>query len=108
MAQRKNVGAINRQFAVTTDPSCRNRWRVEAAWDATALNDRRPAWLQSNPKTRYSPRGVIAIDNTRVDHSGKLIKDVGWVWDPAHQRRVIAHDYLISNYVRPSGSHYPT
>lgn len=40
------------------------------------LNDRRLAWLQDNPKTRYSPRGVIAIDNTLVDHSGKLIEDV--------------------------------
>ena len=29
------------------------------------------------------------------------------MWDHVHQRHVIAHDYLISNYVRPSGSHYP-
>ena len=69
--------------------------------------DRRLAWLQDNPKTRYSPHGVIAIDNTLVDHSGKLIEDVGWLWDHAQQRHVIAHDYLISNYVCPSGSHYP-
>ena len=92
---------------VTTDQSCLNRWLVEASWDAAVLNDRRLAWLQDNPKTRYSPHGVIAIDNTLVDHSGKLIEDVGWLWDPAQQRHVIAHDYLISNYVCPSGSHYP-
>ena len=107
VAERKNISAINRQFAVTTDQSCLNRWLVEAAWDATALNDCRLAWLQDNPKTRYSPHGVIAIDNTLVDHSGKLIEDVGWLWDHAQQRHVIAHDYLISNYVCPSGSHYP-
>ena len=29
------------------------------------------------------------------------------MWDHAQQRHVIAHDYLISNYVCPSGSHYP-
>ena len=57
----------------------------------------RPPW--------YNPHGVIAIDNTLVDHSGKLIEDVGWLWDHAQQRHVIAHDYLISNYVCPSGSH---
>ena len=107
VAERKNVSAINRQFAVTTDQSCLNRWLVEASWDAAALNDRRLAWLQDNPKTRYNPHGVIAIDNTLVDHSGKLIEDVGWLWDHAQQRHVIAHDYLISNYVCPSGSHYP-
>ena len=96
VAERKNISAINRLFAVTTDQSCLNRWLVEASWDAAALNDRRLAWLQDNPKTRYSPRGVIAIDNTLVDHSGKLIEDVGWLWDHAQQRHVIAHDYLIS------------
>ena len=107
VAERKNISAINRQFAVTTDQSCLNRWLVESDWDAADLNDRRLDWLQDNSKTRYSPSGVIAIDNTLVDHSGKLIEDVGWLWDHAHHRHVIAHDYLISNYVCPSGSHYP-
>ena len=84
VAERKNTSAINRLFAVTTDQSCLNRWLVEASWDAAALNDRRLAWLQDNPKTRYRPGGVIAIDNTLVDHSGKLIEDVGWLWDHAN------------------------
>jgi hypothetical protein len=77
------------------------------AWDVKALNDRRLEWLQRDPKTRYSTRGVIAIDNTLVDHAGKLIADVGWFWDHANERYVIAHDDLISNYVCPSGAHYP-
>jgi hypothetical protein len=50
---------------------------------------------------------VIAIDNTLVDHAGQLIADVGWFWDHANERYVIAHDYLLSNYVCPSGAHYP-
>ena len=45
--------------------------------------------------------------NTLVDHEGKLIEDVGKFWDHADQRHVIAHDYLISNYVCTSGAHYP-
>jgi hypothetical protein len=92
---------------VTTDQSCLNRWLTEVSWDVKALNDRRLAWLQGDPKTRYSSRGVIAIDKTRVDHTGKLIEDVGWFWDHANERSVIAHDSLISNYVCPSGAHYP-
>ena len=107
MADKKTVSGINREFAVTTDQSCLNRWLNEVAWDVTVLNDRRLAWLQGDPKTRYSARGVIAIDNTLVDHAGKLIEDVGWFWDHANERYLIAHDYLISNYVCPSGAHYP-
>ena len=107
VAERKTVSGINREFVVTTDQSCLNRWLTEVSWDVQTLNNRRLEWLQRDPKTRYSPRGVIAIDNTLVDHEGKLIEDVGWFWDHADERYVIAHDYLISNYVCPSGAHYP-
>ncbi len=107
VAESKTVSGINREFVVTTDQSCLNRWLTEGDWDVNALNDRRLAWLQKAPKTRYSPRGVIALDNTLVDHEGKLIEDVGWLWDHADGRYVIAHDYLISNYVCPSGAPYP-
>jgi uncharacterized protein YndB with AHSA1/START domain len=107
IAERKTVSGINREFALTTDQSCLNRWLTEVEWDVQTLNDRRLAWLQQVPQTRYSSRGVIAIDNTLVDHEGKLIEDVGWFWDHADERHVIAHDYLISNYVCPSGAHYP-
>jgi len=106
-AENKTVSGINREFVVTTDQSCLNRWLTEVSWDTKAFNDRRLEWLQRDPKRRYSSRGVIAIDNTLVDHAGKLIEDVGWFWDHANERYVIAHDYLISNYVCPSGAPIP-
>jgi hypothetical protein len=62
--------------------------------------------LQHDPSTRYSAQGVIAIDDTLIDHEGKLIEDVGWFWDHADKRHLIAHDYLIANYVCTSGKHY--
>jgi hypothetical protein len=110
VAEHKNVSAINRQFARTTDQSCLNRWLTEVDWDEQELNRRRLDWLQRDPSTRYSVQGVIAIDNVLVDHDGKLIEDAGWFWDHAEQRHKIAHDYLIANYVCTPGSgakHYP-
>ncbi len=107
VAENKTVSGINREFALTTDQSCLNRWLTEVAWDVTALHDRRLAWLQQAPQTRDSGRGGIAIDNTLVTHAGKLIEDVGWLWDHADQRHGMAHDYIISNYVCPSGAHSP-
>ena len=106
VAAKKNVSGINAEFAETTDQSCLNRWITEVAWDAEELNRQRLAWLPENPQTRYAPGGVIPIDNTLVDHDGKLIEGVGWYWDHAGQRDKIAHDYLIANYVCPSGQHY--
>lgn len=107
VADRKNVSAINRQFAVTTDQSCLNRWLTEVDWDVQKLNRLRLQWLQKDPSTRYSAQGVIALDNVLIDHDGKLIEDTGFFWDHADQRYKIAHDYLIVNYVCTSGKHYP-
>src|SRR5712691_9138640 len=106
VAEKKTVAGMNAEFAQTTDQSCLNRWITEVDWDAAQLNQQRLAWLQETPQTRYAPSGVIPIDNTLVDHAGKLIEDVGYFWDHAEQRHKIAHDYLIANSVCPSGKHY--
>ena len=107
IAERKSVLGINREFAQTTDQSCLNKFLTEVDWDANALNEQRLAWLQKDSSTRYTDRGVIAIDNVLIDHDGKFIKDAGWFWDHADQRNKIAHDYLFANYVCSSGKHYP-
>jgi SRSO17 transposase len=77
VAERKTVSGINREFAVTTDQSCLNRWITEVAWDEQALNQRRLDLLQRDTSTRYTKNGAIAIDNTLIDHDGKLIEDAG-------------------------------
>ena len=60
------------------------------------MNDRRFTWLQQAPQTRYSARGVIAIDNTLVIHAGKLIETWAGSGIMPTSAHVIAHDYLIS------------
>jgi len=107
VAPRKTVNGINGEFAETTDQSCLNRWLTEVKWDPGELNRRRRQWLQQAPATRYSEQGVIALDNTLVNHEGELIEDVGWYWDHADKRHVVAHDLLFANYVCTSGKHYP-
>lgn len=107
VAANKTVSGINREFAHTTDQSCLNRFLQEAPWDEKQLNLRRLQLLQNDPSTRYSEQGVIALDNTLIDHHGKHIIDVAWFWDHADQRHKIAHDYLFINYVCTSGKHYP-
>ena len=107
IASNKTVSGINSEFVNTTDQSCLNRFLTESNWDVVALNERRLDLLQQDPSTRYTTHGVIAIDDTLIDHDGKFIKDVGWFWDHAEERHKIAHDYLIANYVCTSGKHYP-
>lgn len=107
VAGNKSVSGINAEFVDATDQSCLNRFVTTAAWDVDRLNAQRLAWLQDDPTTRYSERGVIAIDDVLIDHDGKLIEDVGWFWDHAEQQYKIAHDWLFASYVCPGGKHYP-
>lgn len=107
VAKNKTVSGISTEFVSTTDQSCLNRFITEAKWDENQLNAKRLELLQEDPTTRYSERGVIALDDVLIDHDGKWIEDVGWYWDHAEQRHKIAHDYLFSNYVCPNGKHYP-
>ncbi len=72
VAERKTVLGIHGEFAETTDQSCLNRFLTDARWDVEALNERRLERLQEDPSTRYSDRGVIAIDNTLVDRTGGI------------------------------------
>jgi hypothetical protein len=41
IAHKKNVSAINREFAITTDQSCLNRWINGGNWDEETLNQDR-------------------------------------------------------------------
>jgi hypothetical protein len=107
VAAHKTIAGINVEFAETTDQSCLNRFLTAANWDVQALNQRRLDRLQQDPSTRYAEQGAIPIDNTLIDKYGHCIQDTGWFWDHAEERYKVAHDYLIVNYVAPSGKHYP-
>jgi len=107
VAETKTVRGSKREIVVTTDQSCLPRGLTEARWDVKARNDRRLEWRPRDPRTRYSPRGVIAMEQTLVEHAGKLIADVGWRWAHVAPRHVLAHDSLMSNSVGPSAKHAP-
>ena len=107
VAEHKTVSGIAREFAAPPDQSALNRWLTEAPWNADDLNRHRLEWMQQDPSTRFRHDGVIAIDNTLIDHDGKLIEDAGYFWDHAEQRHKIAQDYLFASYVHPRGKHYP-
>lgn len=77
VAQHKTVSGIARVFAAPPDQSTLNRFLTEAACDVERINAHRLEWLQHDPTTRYPHDGVLAFDNTLIDHAGKLSEDVG-------------------------------
>jgi hypothetical protein len=112
VGRKKTVTGITNEIVHAKDQSCLNRFLTEVNWDEKQLNEERIQWLQETPDLRYHHRGSIAIDNVLIDHCGKNIADVAWLWDHAEdpyfsKHCKIAHDYLFANYVCPSGKHYP-
>ena len=73
VAKRKNVSAINREFAQTTDQSCLNRWLTESGWDVAELNRLRLEWLR-----RESPFPTASQSNTTARNSGILPRAFGF------------------------------
>lgn len=72
IAERKTVSGINREFAVTTDQSCLNRWMTEVEWNPQALNKRRLDELQRDSSTRYTKHGVIGTSSRDAPVAGDI------------------------------------
>jgi hypothetical protein len=107
VSENKTVTGITGEFVNASDQSCLNRFLNEVEWNEYELNERRIDLLIGGGDLKVHPRGVIALDNVLIDHTGTHIEDVGWFWDHSEDRYKIAHDYLFVNYVNPDGAHYP-
>ena len=102
VAERKNVSAINRQFAVTTDQSCLNRWLVEAPWERRRSTTAVWRGYRATRKPATTPTASLPL-TIPCRPQRQAFRGRGLVVGlcPAAPRQ------LISNYVCPSGSHYP-
>jgi len=70
VAANKTITGINGEFVETADQSCLNRFITAVEWSEEAINQRRLELLQRDPTTSYSNQGVIALDDTLIDHDG--------------------------------------
>ena len=57
VARKKNVSAINREFANTTDQSCLNKFLNDVVWDEKAINERRLEVLQRDGRLAIATKG---------------------------------------------------
>lgn len=108
ISTNKTVAGMTDEMPNASDQSCLNRFLTEVVWDERAMNEARIDWLQQFDDTKFHDRGVIAIDDSLIEKSGKYIKDSGTFWDHSDERYMHAQDLIITNYVNTiSGKHYP-
>ena len=108
IGNNKTVTGITDGMLNTSDQSCLNRFLTSVEWDHEELNASRINWLQNNDTTCFHKNGIIALDDVLIEKAGSHIDDVGYMYDHAQGRTILAHDLLFANYVDPnSGKHYP-
>jgi hypothetical protein len=75
-----------------------NRFLTEYVWSLEELNRQRLRMLQESPGTRWKPNGVVGIDDTLVDKSGKLIPGAGKFYDHVDSCYKHAQCIVTSHY----------
>jgi len=75
-----------------------NRFLTEYVWSPEELNKERLNRLQETPTTQWKTKGVVAIDDTLIDKSGKLIPGAGKLYDPTDACFKHAQNIVTSHY----------
>ena len=75
------VSHISGRFTEPVSQRSLNRFLTEYEWSAIELNQKRIKMLQDDSDMRWHSKGVVVLDDTLVDKSGKLIPGAGKFYD---------------------------
>ena len=94
VAENKTVSGINREFVVTTDQSCLNRWLTEVSWDVQALNDRRYWYFSKQmriPDVDHPVRVLMFWKERDDEQSSKALVSKRVFWEVLRMTLVYRH-----------------
>lgn len=96
---RKNVLSISRSFVDGKDQSSVNNFITDSDWDEKAFHDAGIKMVQDEVEKRKITRGVLVIDDTFSEKTGKHIEGVGKYWDHSQNKYILAHNVITTYYV---------
>jgi len=99
VSENKTVDGMNRLFVhEPRNQSSLNRLLTESPFSVEALNTARLALLGSLPGTQFKAKGVLSVDDTLLTHYGSHFDQIAYLYDPATQRYVWAHNLVNLHY----------
>lgn len=102
-----NVSKIASWIYQGKDQSSLNRLLTKTDWESSEVNKKRLELLQKNKKTAWKKEGVICIDDTFSEKSGKTMEAVGWYKSHTGEKEyILAHNFVYSHYV-DADAQYP-
>lgn len=104
MSNNKTVEGMNKLFVLDVkDQSSMNRFMNQSPWDKDELNRQRINWLQTCPQTAMKVsgevRGVLVLDDTMFEHTGKHFENISKLFDHASGQKILAHNVVNLHYV---------
>ena len=113
LSENKTVEAMNRFYVVSPRHQCSfNRFLNTHAYDLDAINNKRLCLLQQNSTTAFkkaskmSRGGVLSFDDTLLEHYGKHMDHIGYIWDHSKHCYVLAHN-VVNFYYSDDQTDYP-
>lgn len=95
-----NVSKISTWIYQGKDQSSLNRLLTKNEWESAEVNTKRLDLLQTNKKTAWKKEGVICIDDTFSEKTGKTMEAVGWYKSHTGEKGyILAHNFVYSQYV---------
>jgi SRSO17 transposase len=95
-----NVSKIATWIYHGKDQSSLNRLLTKNDWDTVKVNQTRLDLLQKHPKTAWKKEGVICIDDTFSEKTGKTMEAIGWYKSHTGEKEyILAHNFVYSQYV---------
>jgi len=99
VCERRNAQVINNAFVIEVkDQSSLNRFLTEYEWSAEAVNERRLALLRQDPHTAPRRRGVLILDDTFNEKSGKHFEQIARLYIPSEEHYGLAHNLVTLHY----------
>jgi len=78
-----------------------NRFITNPHWDIRMLNAMR---IREN--LREQNGGILSLDDTLIEKTGKMMDGVGYLYDPSQKRKVLCHD-IVSTFYRTNTGQLP-
>ena len=95
-----NVAKISTWIHEGKDQSSLNRLLTKNDWESSEVNTKRLELLQTNKKTAWKKEGVICIDDTFSEKTGKTMEAIGWYKSHTGEKEyILAHNFVYAHYV---------
>ena len=93
-----SISAISSICLEKMDHSCLNRFINDTHWNPEKLNEERLKFLQNNLQTRSVETGLLIIDDTILEKTGKKMEGTSYHYSKSKKKSINGHNLVTSHY----------